>query len=158
MPGADASTTAGERERASDPAAAGSGRALSSGPASTLASLPGSLAAAPLGPPGTAPTTSLPPEVRRTMRLSLVEGDLVQVFLNWTSGSVIIDYLLSLGAAPWHIALVAACRSWPRSRARWGPSPPRRWVGARPSAPLSRPPRACCGWPPPSSRRRCRRG
>ena len=100
MPGADASTTAGERERASDPAAAGSGRALSSGPASTLASLPGSLAAAPLGPPGTAPTTSLPPEVRRTMRLSLVEGGLVQVFLNWTSGSVIIGYLLSLGAAP----------------------------------------------------------
>jgi len=108
MPGADASTTAGERESASDPAAAGSGRALSSGPASTLASLPGSLAAAPLGPPGTAPTTSLPPEVRRTMRLSLVEGGLVQVFLNWTSGSVIIGYLLSLGAAPWHIALVGS--------------------------------------------------
>lgn len=42
------------------------------------------------------------------MRLSLVEGSLVQVFLNWTSGSVIIGYLLALGAAPWHIALVGS--------------------------------------------------
>ncbi|HEX7040263.1 MAG TPA: MFS transporter [Trueperaceae bacterium] len=42
------------------------------------------------------------------MRLSLVEGGLVQVFLNWTSGSVLIGYLLALGAAPWHIALVGS--------------------------------------------------
>jgi MFS family permease len=42
------------------------------------------------------------------MRLSLVEGSLVQVFLNWTSGSVLIGYLLHLGAAPWHIALVGS--------------------------------------------------
>src|SRR5690606_34669345 len=51
---------------------------------------------------------ALAPEVRRTMRLSLVEGGLVQVFLNWTSGSVLIGYLLALGAAPWHIALVGS--------------------------------------------------
>src|SRR5690606_34525316 len=48
------------------------------------------------------------PEVARTMRLSLFEGGLVQVFLNWTSGSVIIGYLLSLGASPTHIALVGS--------------------------------------------------
>ncbi len=42
------------------------------------------------------------------MRLSLAEGGLVQVFLNWTSGSVLVGYLLSLGAAPWHIALVGS--------------------------------------------------
>src|SRR5690606_38282763 len=36
------------------------------------------------------------------------EGGLVQVFLNWTSGSVLIGYLLALGAAPWHIALVGS--------------------------------------------------
>ena len=42
------------------------------------------------------------------MRLSLIEGGLVQVFLNWTSGSVIIGYLLSLGASPTHIALVGS--------------------------------------------------
>ncbi len=42
------------------------------------------------------------------MRLSLAEGSLVQVFLNWTSGSVLIGYLLTLGASPTHIALVGS--------------------------------------------------
>lgn len=42
------------------------------------------------------------------MRLSVVEGSLIQVFLNWTSGSVLVGYLLSLGAAPMHIALVGS--------------------------------------------------
>lgn len=46
--------------------------------------------------------------VRRTMRLSLVEGSLMQVFLNWTSGSVLVGYLLHLGASPTHIALVGS--------------------------------------------------
>lgn len=55
-----------------------------------------------------APDAPLLPEVKRTMRLSLIEGGLVQVFLNWTSGSVIIGYLLSLGASPTHIALVGS--------------------------------------------------
>lgn len=56
------------------------------------------------------PTTStgLSEPVRRTMRVSLVEGGLVQVFLNWTSGSVLVGYLLALGATPSHIALVAS--------------------------------------------------
>lgn len=57
--------------------------------------------------PPTAPT-ALPEPVRRTMRVSLIEGGLVQVFLNWTSGSVLVGYLLALGATPAHIALVAS--------------------------------------------------
>ncbi len=47
-------------------------------------------------------------QVRRTMRLSLFEGGLTQVFLNWTTGSVLIGYLLHLGASPNHIALVGS--------------------------------------------------
>src|SRR5690606_5025833 len=50
----------------------------------------------------------LTPAVRRTMRLSLVEGGFAQVFLNWTSGSVIVGYLFALGASPTHIGLVAS--------------------------------------------------
>lgn len=42
------------------------------------------------------------------MRLSVVEGGFAQVFLNWTSGSVIVGYLLHLGASPAHIGLVAS--------------------------------------------------
>ncbi|HEX6938875.1 MAG TPA: MFS transporter, partial [Longimicrobiales bacterium] len=49
-----------------------------------------------------------PPEVRRTLRLSFFEGGLVQVFINWTMGSVLIGYLLALGATPLHIALVGS--------------------------------------------------
>src|SRR5690554_6684892 len=64
--------------------------------------------AAQRGRPSAARGEHLLPEVARTMRLSLIEGGLVQVFLNWTSGSVIIGYLLSLGASPTHIALVGS--------------------------------------------------
>lgn len=46
--------------------------------------------------------------VARTMRLSIVEGGLMQVFLNWTTGSVLVGYLLALGATPLHIALVGS--------------------------------------------------
>ena len=46
--------------------------------------------------------------VRRTMRLSVVEGSLTQVFLNWTSGSVLIGYMLHVGANPAEIALVGS--------------------------------------------------
>ena len=42
------------------------------------------------------------------MRLSVVEGGFAQVFLNWTSGSVIVGYLFALGATPTHIGLVAS--------------------------------------------------
>lgn len=45
---------------------------------------------------------------RRTMRLSILEGGLMQVFLNWTSGAVLVGYLISLGASPTHIALVGS--------------------------------------------------
>ena len=47
-------------------------------------------------------------QVRRTMRLSVVEGSLTQVFLNWTSGSVLIGYMLHVGANPAEIALVGS--------------------------------------------------
>jgi MFS family permease len=64
-------------------------------------------------PPGQAATLEdLTPEVgaavRRTMRVSLVEGSLSQVFLNWTSGSVLIGYMLHVGASTADIALVGS--------------------------------------------------
>lgn len=42
------------------------------------------------------------------MRLSIVEGSLVQAVLNWTTGSVMVGYLLHLGASPYHIGLVSS--------------------------------------------------
>lgn len=42
------------------------------------------------------------------MRLSVVEGSVTQVFLNWTSGSVLIGFMLHLGASPAEIALVGS--------------------------------------------------
>lgn len=68
-------------------------------------------------PPRPTPTTTVEPTpapsplaepVRRTMRMSLIEGGVVQVFLNWTSGSVLVGYLLALGASASHVALVAS--------------------------------------------------
>ena len=47
-------------------------------------------------------------QVRRTMRLSVFEGSLTQVFLNWTSGAVLIGYMLHVGARPAEIALVGS--------------------------------------------------
>ncbi len=47
-------------------------------------------------------------QVRRTMRLSVVEGSFTQVFLNWTSGAVLIGYMLHAGARHSEIALVGA--------------------------------------------------
>ena len=46
--------------------------------------------------------------VRRTLRLSVWEGSFTQVFLNWTTGSVLIGYLLYLGAGPTELGLVAS--------------------------------------------------
>lgn len=64
-------------------------------------------------PPGSAALlTDLDPStrrlVRRTMRLSVAEGSLTQIFLNWTSGSVLIGFMLHLGASPAEIALVGS--------------------------------------------------
>ncbi len=42
------------------------------------------------------------------MRLSLVEGGLVQAVLNWTTGSVLVGYLLHLGASPFHIGMLSS--------------------------------------------------
>lgn len=47
-------------------------------------------------------------QVLQSMRLSVVEGSLTQVFLNWTSGSVLIGFMLHLGASAGEIALVGA--------------------------------------------------
>jgi MFS family permease len=58
--------------------------------------------------PTSGPTELIPPEIKRTMRASLVEGSVMQVFLNWTSGSVLIGYMLHLGATPTHLGLVAS--------------------------------------------------
>lgn len=68
---------------------------------------------APLPPPGaSARLSDLPPDqrraVRRSMRLSVAEGSLTQVFLNWTSGSVLIGFMLHLGASSAEIALVGS--------------------------------------------------
>lgn len=65
------------------------------------------------GPPGAAAyLDDLPDDTRRavlrTMRLSVVEGSLTQAFLNWTSGSVLIGFMLHLGASPTEIALVGS--------------------------------------------------
>ncbi|GBF07547.1 major facilitator superfamily transporter [Deinococcus aerius] len=52
---------------------------------------------------------SLPPaRIRRTMRLSTLEGSITQLFINWTTGSVLTGYLLHLGAGPKELALVAS--------------------------------------------------
>jgi MFS family permease len=64
-------------------------------------------------PPGAVATTAdLDPAVavavERTMRLSLIEGSLTQTFLNWTSGSVLIGYMLHIGASTAEIALVGS--------------------------------------------------
>lgn len=46
--------------------------------------------------------------VERTLRLSTLEGSVTQIFLNWTSGSVLIGYMLYLGASPTELGLVAS--------------------------------------------------
>ena len=64
-------------------------------------------------PPGAAAyLTDLEPpvraQVRRTMHLTILEGSFTQVFLNWTTGSVLVGFMLHLGAAPTELALVSA--------------------------------------------------
>ena len=46
------------------------------------------------------------------MRLSVLEGSLAQVFLNWTTGSVLTGYMLHLGASANQLALVASVRGY----------------------------------------------
>jgi MFS family permease len=54
------------------------------------------------------PFAALDPKVRRTMRFSTLEGSFVQAFLNWTTGSALIGYMLYLGATPTEISLVGS--------------------------------------------------
>lgn len=42
------------------------------------------------------------------MRLAVVEGSFAQIFLNWTTGSVLVGYMLFLGASPAQLGLVAS--------------------------------------------------
>ncbi len=42
------------------------------------------------------------------MRLSVIEGSLAQAVLNWTTGSVLIGYMLYLGATPTQLGMVAS--------------------------------------------------
>lgn len=70
-------------------------------------------AAAVPAPPGAAAHLSeLQPgvqrQVRRTMRWTVVEGSFTQIFLNWTTGSVLIGFMLHLDASPTEIALVSS--------------------------------------------------
>jgi MFS family permease len=54
------------------------------------------------------PFSALDPKVRRTMRFSTLEGSFVQAFINWTTGSALIGYMLYLGASPTEISLVGS--------------------------------------------------
>ncbi|MGL4609712.1 MAG: MFS transporter [Trueperaceae bacterium] len=54
------------------------------------------------------PLATLDPTVRRTMRFSTIEGSFVQAFLNWTTGSALIGYMLYLGASAYEISLVGS--------------------------------------------------
>ena len=58
----------------------------------------------PLAPPDEQETRA----VNRTLRLSIAEGSLTQTFLNWTTGSVLIGYMLHFGASPTEIGLVSS--------------------------------------------------
>ncbi|MEZ4632971.1 MAG: MFS transporter [Deinococcales bacterium] len=46
--------------------------------------------------------------IRRTMRLSIIEGGFSQIFLLWTTGSVLIGYMHHYDASPSHLALVSS--------------------------------------------------
>ena len=46
--------------------------------------------------------------VRRTLNLSIIEGGFTQVFLVWTSGSVLTGLMLHLGASPTQLAAVVS--------------------------------------------------
>ncbi len=46
--------------------------------------------------------------IERTMRLSILEGGFTQLFLNWTTGSVLIGYMLHYGASPTELGLIAS--------------------------------------------------
>ena len=64
-------------------------------------------------PPEPSPTPPQPDptiaeRIRHTMRVSVVEGGATQVFLNWTSGAVLVGFMLHLGANATDIALVAS--------------------------------------------------
>ncbi len=52
--------------------------------------------------------SATPTSVERTLRLSTLEGSVTQIFLNWTSGSVLIGYMFFLGATPTELGLVAS--------------------------------------------------
>jgi MFS family permease len=60
---------------------------------------------------------ALLPEVERTMRLSIYEGALTTVFLNWISGSVLTGYMQFHGASVMEMALVGSVPALAQSSA-----------------------------------------
>jgi MFS family permease len=50
----------------------------------------------------------IPANIARTLRLSIIEGSLSQIFLLWTTGSVLTGYMLHYGASTSEIALVSS--------------------------------------------------
>jgi MFS family permease len=46
--------------------------------------------------------------VRDTMRISVIEGSFTSIFFTWTGGSILIGYMLFLGATPLELAVVAS--------------------------------------------------
>ena len=42
------------------------------------------------------------------MRISLLEGSVTQIFLNWTTGSVLVGYMVYLHSSPIDLALISS--------------------------------------------------
>lgn len=56
-------------------------------------------------------TNALPPmapETARTLRYSIIEGSATTIFFSWTSGAVLMAYLLYMGATPFQLS-IAGC-------------------------------------------------
>ncbi|MBC7646574.1 MAG: MFS transporter, partial [Pseudopedobacter sp.] len=47
-------------------------------------------------------------QIHRTMRFSTLEGSIPQIFINWTTGSVLTGLMLHYGATAFELAMVAS--------------------------------------------------
>ncbi len=64
----------------------------------------------PLEPVASSPPPSFPSSeaIHRTMRFSTLEGSVTQIFINWTTGSVLTGMMLHYGASTFELAMVAS--------------------------------------------------
>lgn len=64
----------------------------------------------PLEQPPEQPSSSFPSseQIHRTMRFSTLEGSITQIFINWTTGSVLTGLMLHYGATAFELAMVAS--------------------------------------------------